>query len=134
MVDRHWPCISAWLTRYLYLGMADRTFCGSAVVLYHLHHVHIILYHVRHLHIVLITLQALVSHSLRLYSGHSLLLPGPQVLDVPPGAQLLASSPTARMEMWSYGSHVLAFQFHPEMTCGVVLEKIFPSVQSRCDE
>ncbi|KAK3239011.1 hypothetical protein CYMTET_51030 [Cymbomonas tetramitiformis] len=39
-----------------------------------------------------------------------------QVLKLPEEAELLASSPSAEVEMWSIGKRVLAIQGHPELT------------------
>mmetsp|Transcript_9976 Transcript_9976/g.24930 ORF Transcript_9976/g.24930 Transcript_9976/m.24930 type:complete len:422 (-) Transcript_9976:13-1278(-) len=53
---------------------------------------------------------------------------GDCVTVLPPGAVLLADSASASYEMYCWGSNVLSFQFHPELACGVVLEKIYPAV------
>lgn len=60
---------------------------------------------------------------LRLLESH-----GDQLVELPPGATLLASSPTAVHEMFTWGGTVLAFQFHPEMDCTLAYEKILPAV------
>ncbi|KAG2496266.1 hypothetical protein HYH03_005499 [Edaphochlamys debaryana] len=61
---------------------------------------------------------------LRLLESH-----GDQVLQLPPGATLLASSGTARHEMFcAAGGMCLGFQFHPEFTPAIVSEKILPRV------
>ncbi|KAF5843826.1 class I glutamine amidotransferase-like protein [Dunaliella salina] len=61
---------------------------------------------------------------------------GECVTALPPGSQLLAKSGTAAVEMWRYGSNVLAFQYHPELHPSMALEKIHPAVSSigRLDE
>jgi len=54
---------------------------------------------------------------------------GYQVVDLPPGATLLASSESTRNEMWTIageGRHVLAMQFHPELWPEIIAEKIGP--------
>ena len=52
-----------------------------------------------------------------------------QVLQLPPGAVRLASSPTAENDMWGTADgRVLAVQGHPEMTCATALDKILPAV------
>lgn len=43
-----------------------------------------------------------------------------QVLQVPEGATLLASSPRCPVEMFAVGSHVLCIQGHPEFDAEVV--------------
>ncbi|MEW5304121.1 MAG: hypothetical protein WDW38_003480 [Sanguina aurantia] len=60
------------------------------------------------------------SQCLRLLESH-----GDQVTALPRGARLLASSVTAKHELWSFGDNVLAFQFHPEMSCQVAHAKIW---------
>jgi GMP synthase-like glutamine amidotransferase len=52
-----------------------------------------------------------------------------QVIRLPEGAHLLASSSTAEVEIWGVRDNVLAIQGHPELTCPVVLDKILPAVQ-----
>lgn len=47
-----------------------------------------------------------------------------QVLELPLGAQLLATSPTSPLDSWAYGQRLLALQGHPEMTCSMVADKI----------
>lgn len=49
-----------------------------------------------------------------------------QVLELPEGAELLATSPTAPNEIWTYQDRVLAIQGHPEMPCEEALHKILP--------
>jgi GMP synthase-like glutamine amidotransferase len=52
-----------------------------------------------------------------------------QVLQLPPGAVRLASSPTAENDMWGAADErVLAVQGHPEMACATALDKILPAV------
>jgi GMP synthase-like glutamine amidotransferase len=51
-----------------------------------------------------------------------------QVLTLPPGAVVLASSPTAPYELWCWGSNVLASQFHIEFDESLVLDKIWTSL------
>lgn len=53
-----------------------------------------------------------------------------QVLELPEGAELLASSPTALNEIWTYQDRVLAIQGHPEMPCKEALHKILPFLSS----
>ncbi|KAG2434588.1 hypothetical protein HXX76_007484 [Chlamydomonas incerta] len=61
---------------------------------------------------------------LRLLESH-----GDQVLELPPGAQLLAWSDNARHEMWALpGGAALAFQFHPEMSPGLAYDKIWSAL------
>lgn len=55
---------------------------------------------------------------------------GDQVLTLPPGAVVLASSPTAPFELWCYGSNVLASQFHLEFDEPLVVEKIWTRLSS----
>jgi GMP synthase-like glutamine amidotransferase len=50
------------------------------------------------------------------------------VLTLPPGAVVLASSPTAPYELWSWGTNVLASQFHIEFDEPLVLDKIWTSL------
>jgi hypothetical protein len=45
-----------------------------------------------------------------------------QVLEMPPGAELLASSERTGIEMYSVGEHALAIQGHPEFFDDVVLD------------
>jgi GMP synthase-like glutamine amidotransferase len=52
-----------------------------------------------------------------------------QVLQLPPGAVLLASSPTARNELWSWGPNILASQFHVEFDEPLVLQKIWATLK-----
>mmetsp|Transcript_5733 Transcript_5733/g.15318 ORF Transcript_5733/g.15318 Transcript_5733/m.15318 type:complete len:286 (-) Transcript_5733:531-1388(-) len=61
---------------------------------------------------------------------------GECVTALPPGSQCLAKSGTAAVEMWRYGSNVLAFQYHPELHPLMALEKIHPTMSSigRLDE
>lgn len=49
----------------------------------------------------------------------------PQVLTLPPGAVVLASSPTAPYELWCYGNNVFASQFHLEFDEPLVIDKIW---------
>ncbi|KAG1656382.1 hypothetical protein FOA52_011007 [Chlamydomonas sp. UWO 241] len=59
---------------------------------------------------------------LRLLESH-----GDQVLELPPGARLLASSSSAPIEMWLLPGRAIAFQFHPEFPCPTLaMEKIHP--------
>lgn len=52
-------------------------------------------------------------------------MPTTQVLSLPPGAVVLATSPSAPYELWAWGSNVLASQFHLEFTEPLVLDKIW---------
>jgi hypothetical protein len=52
-----------------------------------------------------------------------------QVLQLPPGATLLATSPTAVNELWCWGPNILASQFHVEFDEPLVLEKIWASLK-----
>ncbi|WIA15461.1 hypothetical protein OEZ85_002103 [Tetradesmus obliquus] len=54
---------------------------------------------------------------------------GDQVLQLPPGAVLLASSPTAANELWSWGPNILASQFHVEFDEPLVLQKIWTTLK-----
>uniref|UniRef100_A0A383VEN3 Glutamine amidotransferase domain-containing protein n=1 Tax=Tetradesmus obliquus TaxID=3088 RepID=A0A383VEN3_TETOB len=54
---------------------------------------------------------------------------GDQVLQLPPGAVLLASSPTAPNELWSWGPNILASQFHVEFDEPLVLQKIWTTLK-----
>ena len=49
-----------------------------------------------------------------------------QVLELPPGAELLADSATASNEIWTYQDRALAIQGHPEMPVSEAQTKIFP--------
>ncbi|KXZ53606.1 hypothetical protein GPECTOR_6g523 [Gonium pectorale] len=73
---------------------------------------------------------------LRLLQSH-----GDQVLQLPPGAALLATSGgdpggpsrgggTAAHEMWSLPGRVVAFQFHPELTSDLVYDKIWTALST----
>lgn len=56
---------------------------------------------------------------------------GDQVLELPQGSALLASSIDTRVEMWSVSEgnmNVLASQFHPELWAGLIEEKIVPCI------
>ena len=53
-----------------------------------------------------------------------------QVLELPEGAELLATSPAALNEIWTYQDRVLAIQGHPEMPCKEALHKILPFLSS----
>ena len=53
-----------------------------------------------------------------------------QVLELPEGAQLLATSQTAPYEIWSFQDRVLAIQGHPEMVPEDMLQKIWPFLSS----
>ena len=56
---------------------------------------------------------------------------GYQVVELPPGATLLASSASTRSELWTLeggGRHVLAMQFHPELWPEIIAEKIGPAL------
>ncbi|EFJ48576.1 hypothetical protein VOLCADRAFT_120847 [Volvox carteri f. nagariensis] len=61
---------------------------------------------------------------------------GDQVLELPPGASLLAASGaeapggTAAHEMWALGDRCLAFQFHPELTTDLVYDKIWTALSA----
>ncbi len=57
-------------------------------------------------------------------------LPRYQVLELPPGAELLASSATAAHEVWTVADRVLAFQGHPEMAPEVMLAKVHSTLSS----
>jgi GMP synthase-like glutamine amidotransferase len=48
-----------------------------------------------------------------------------QVLQLPPGAVLLATSHTAANELWSWSPNILASQFHVEFDEPLVLQKIW---------
>ena len=54
-----------------------------------------------------------------------------QVLELPAGAQLLASSKSAAAEIWSHGSNVLAVQGHPEMTPALCIKKVVPALVAK---
>jgi GMP synthase-like glutamine amidotransferase len=45
----------------------------------------------------------------------------PQVLELPAGAMLLASSPRCPVEAYAIESHVLCFQGHPELDAEMVV-------------
>ena len=49
-----------------------------------------------------------------------------QVLELPPGAELLAESATASNEIWTYQDRALAIQGHPEMPVSEAQTKIHP--------
>ncbi len=53
-----------------------------------------------------------------------------QVLELPPGAELLASSATAPNEVWTVRDRVLAFQGHPEMAPEEMLAKVHSTLSS----
>lgn len=53
-----------------------------------------------------------------------------QVLTLPPGAVVLASSPTAPYELWCCSSNVLASQFHLEFDEPLVVDKIWTRLTS----
>jgi GMP synthase-like glutamine amidotransferase len=59
-----------------------------------------------------------------------------QVLQLPQGAVLLATSPTATNELWSWGPNILASQFHVEFDEALVLQKIWATLRDvgRLDE
>ncbi|CAL8462667.1 g2200 [Coccomyxa elongata] len=63
--------------------------------------------------------------TLRIIESH-----GDQVLELPPGAELLASSATAPNEVWTLGDRVLAFQGHPEMAPEEMLAKVHSTLSS----
>ena len=65
---------------------------------------------------------------LRLLESH-----GEQVLRMPPRAVPLASSPGAQHEIFLAGPHrnLLACQSHPELSIGLLYERIAPALQSR---
>lgn len=50
---------------------------------------------------------------------------GDQVLELPEGAELLASSNTAQCEIWNWKNQILAWQSHPEFSPGMTVEKIW---------
>ena len=50
------------------------------------------------------------------------------MLELPPGAELLADSVTASNEIWTYQDRALAIQGHPEMPVSEALLKILPFV------
>jgi GMP synthase-like glutamine amidotransferase len=47
---------------------------------------------------------------------------------LPPGAVLLASSPSCAHEAFALGRNVLALQCHPEFDLGVVADKLWPGL------
>lgn len=49
-----------------------------------------------------------------------------QVLELPPGAELLAQSSTAANEIWTFQDRALAIQGHPEMPVSEAQTKILP--------
>jgi hypothetical protein len=49
---------------------------------------------------------------------------------LPPGAVVLATSPTAPYELWCLGSNVLASQFHLEFDEPLVIDKIWRRLSS----
>jgi GMP synthase-like glutamine amidotransferase len=49
-----------------------------------------------------------------------------QVLELPPGAELLAQSGTAANEIWTFQDRALAIQGHPEMPVSEAQTKILP--------
>lgn len=51
------------------------------------------------------------------------------MLQLPPGAVLLASSPTAANELWSWGPNILASQFHVEFDEPLVQQKIWTTLK-----
>jgi hypothetical protein len=53
------------------------------------------------------------------------------VLQLPPGAELLAASPRTAVELWALGKHVLAQQGHPEMCPSHVRDLILPSLLAK---
>ncbi|GLI67266.1 hypothetical protein VaNZ11_011449 [Volvox africanus] len=55
---------------------------------------------------------------------------GDQVLTLPPGASLLATSGTAAHEMWALDNRCLAFQFHPELTPDLMYDKIWTALSA----
>lgn len=59
---------------------------------------------------------------------HLLQSHGDQVLDIPMGAVLLGSSPTAQHEAWWLDGRVLALQGHPELDTQSALERILPAL------
>ena len=54
---------------------------------------------------------------------------GDQVLALPPGAEALASSDTADIEVWALGEDVLAWQGHPELSAEAMITKITPYIR-----
>ena len=53
------------------------------------------------------------------------------VLQLPPGAELLAASPRTQVELWALGKHVLGQQGHPEMCPAHVRELIVPGLLAK---
>eukprot|EP00201_Polytomella_parva_P000696 CAMPEP_0175080928 /NCGR_PEP_ID=MMETSP0052_2-20121109/25822_1 /TAXON_ID=51329 ORGANISM="Polytomella parva, Strain SAG 63-3" /NCGR_SAMPLE_ID=MMETSP0052_2 /ASSEMBLY_ACC=CAM_ASM_000194 /LENGTH=222 /DNA_ID=CAMNT_0016351767 /DNA_START=464 /DNA_END=1132 /DNA_ORIENTATION=+ len=56
---------------------------------------------------------------------------GDQVVEIPPTAKVLASSASTPAEILWYPTNVLTFQFHPELTNEVVVDKIWRCVKER---
>ena len=54
---------------------------------------------------------------------------GECVLDLPPGAELLADSGTAAHEVFTVGDRVLAIQGHPEMSRELMVGRILPALR-----
>ena len=69
---------------------------------------------------------ATLSPHLRLFETH-----GDCVAELPPGATLLASSPSCRSEIFGVGGTFLAMQSHPEFELALMTERIWPSVVAR---
>ena len=62
--------------------------------------------------------------SLALHESH-----GECVLELPPGAELLAHSGTAAHEVFTVGDRALAIQGHPEMTRDLMVGRILPALR-----
>lgn len=54
---------------------------------------------------------------------------GDQVLALPPGAETLATSDSAEVEVWALGEDVLAWQGHPELSAEAMVTKIVPYIR-----
>jgi hypothetical protein len=59
---------------------------------------------------------------------HVLASHGDAVLRLPDGADLLAASPSAAVELWAFGKDVLAQQSHPELTGAALEALIIPAL------
>jgi len=53
------------------------------------------------------------------------------VLALPPGADLLAASPGAAVELWALGKDVLAQQCHPELSAHHIRDLVLPGLTAR---